>query len=474
MQVEFWDPRLYEPTPGKIARDRLNFLSTLAPEPLAREIVRGEIVTRLEIVNPRKLFRDPLYNSDHAEKYGRKIYAEGQTHNLHGAATLDTHRSLVREVTDGIHRSNGVIIVADEKNIEALFLRLEMIYGQTSEQILLDKIAATTELTGVKTARIAIWMKKGWEKTIFAKKISLKQAFGIVHNDKETSYLLRNPTDRETVKGWVRKMAGAWEKKADSIYHYLLIVDITSPYLLARIRQAAFTEGSLALTFPQVKLIAEGFPGQFPIQEEVARHAHGNSIPTRGIEYLVSKLRGRHPSNKDIADVVQKWKQETGGSKVIPGRISLIRETRILKGKLRSTNLSEQDQERVADQLKVVDLIAMGRPVPAHLASPNSPKQIKEVKLDRKIVDLVTAVFDGSPKKSKTALAEFLTMNLGELTPGQVRELFDRIREEHRHFPFRGPTEVAIAARKALPLIDSSRACATLRLTNGNRWLPLS
>jgi hypothetical protein len=457
-----------------IAAERQKYLLSLPAEKLVREIRTGkEIIPRIEILSPLDIVADNLCVAPYARRMGEKIYREGQTFSLSAAGTVNTADKFVREDIDGHHRRLGIIMVAQDRGEAPMDMRFETMYGLTRPQIWQHRIEASSAVPGVKIARLTIWIKDAWKETDWKDDCAASTAFGITYFKSSGKHKLHGEALEhvDDIRKWVTDMASWWRGNPGSLYQYLILSDITSPELMARLRTGnSFEEGQLALTIKQMVPIAQALPRRFEEQELVANFAGSQSLGDIAIRLLAYRLKGVRKISNDLLRAIVK--DPDFQNAVIAAKESnpLVEALKFVT-KAEKRVLLAADADPATGRLIVARLVTMHEALAKRsprlqlLAEPIATKAEPSARACRVIQLVKPAICPDKGARAKATDA-LLDISLAELSPMEATAVLNAVANEFAGLQkFAGASEARIAnglryGRELISLIEPLKGLA--------------
>lgn len=203
-------------------------------------------------LNHVKRIQTLMYQDD-----GRKIL--GQSSRLWVRPRFDEAGSIVYDIIDGFHRNyiNKKLSIPTTDIIALFNISTELFYDL--------RIATTSDKAALKFARMADWMQKSFEETIFFQKgLTIKQIFSLALQGNSGKILKLTPEEVEQAKEWSKFKADLWGTSISTIYSNFRTIDLADPELVKIVRISAAGGGhknSGILTLGRLLTIVESVPG---------------------------------------------------------------------------------------------------------------------------------------------------------------------------------------------------------------------
>ncbi len=252
-------------------------LLRLSPEDLAREGIRCQ---RSEDINLRKITdEEGVTEQETLDKLAASMQQPwGQINRIVAAAQLN-RRSVVYRTIDGFHRVASLRMIGRES------VRAEVLYGLTDEETYDLRVLATTRRS-VQYARVASWMQKSFEESMWAEKgLTLVQIFSLAAQNTSGSRLGLSEKEAEEAKLWAIAKAELWGKSPQTIWQERMVIDKADPDLVQKVRVGAGGKHTKkgVINPTRLKAIVDILPGEenFALQNRLAnlQSEHNLDVP---------------------------------------------------------------------------------------------------------------------------------------------------------------------------------------------------
>lgn len=197
---------------------------------------------------------------------------------------------MVYDVIDGFHRAEG------RKRSGIAEINATVIYGCSDEEMYDLRILAASSVRSVQFPRIAQWISKAWETTLWSRKgLTVSQAFGLVLSDSKRSNNA-DLTVEEVIelKEWAVAKCTRWGKTVGATYGILRVVAIADPELTRQVRTSGGGKDRTGRITPvRLQAVAECFPGEanYAAQRAILRLAVERRYYAEEIKQFVEQAR---------------------------------------------------------------------------------------------------------------------------------------------------------------------------------------
>ncbi len=213
---------------------------------------------------------------------------------------------IVYDMIDGFHRQKGKKIIEQITGVPQ-FLDSTVLYGCDDEELYDLRVLAANSVKSVKFARMAEWMKKSFESTVWkngriselisSEKITLSQVFTFTHFNKGKVRGL-NVAEADELKEWAFKKSKQWKKPLSSLIFDMRTVELAAPDLVQRVRTGGGGKDRKGvLTKARLDKIVEHLFGEYEAQRNLANLSIDKNIVAEDLGILSKIYRIAIESN---------------------------------------------------------------------------------------------------------------------------------------------------------------------------------
>jgi len=162
----------------------------------------------------------------------------------------------------------------------------------TWEEVIDLRIMTARTHKVVQFARVVDWVNDSWERTPWADRFNVTQAFVLYKSSSAAKRMGISGSEVSEINDWVRAKCNKWDLSAAVIYNHLSVASIADPQLARNARYRISGSKLEEITPGHLKVIAKALPLRFDMQRLAADTAVARNLGISETRALVNRLAG--------------------------------------------------------------------------------------------------------------------------------------------------------------------------------------